>query len=183
VSLSLDGQELKCVFGDRSKAVEISVIPKEERKLHAKILSDAFVDDRLIGITGNDMNLTCDVKNVGRKPANVVRIDWFVQYPNGIRRDIKHTKLADSLSTGPKGEWIYFTKLTDKPQGLNIFCVVRLEDIQKATQAYYSSPQVNLWLRKPKLLVYIEGQDRPGIITGIETQTAQIKCIVKGELK
>ncbi|VDP83845.1 unnamed protein product, partial [Schistosoma mattheei] len=52
-------------------------------------------------------------------------------------------------------------------------------DIQKATQAYYSSPHISLWLREPKVLVFIEGQDPTGIITGIETKTAQIKCIVK----
>ncbi|XP_018650637.1 hypothetical protein Smp_146950 [Schistosoma mansoni] len=178
-NLSLDGQKLECVYGERSKPLEISVIPKDERKLHAKILSDAFINDRLVGITGSDMNLTCDVKHTTRKPATIDKIDWYVQYPNGIRRDIKHTQLADSLSTGPKGEWIYFTKLTEKPQGLNIFCVVRLEDIQKATQAYYSSPHISLWIREPKVLVSIEGQDHLGIITGIETQTAQIKCIVK----
>ncbi|CAH8496321.1 unnamed protein product [Schistosoma guineensis] len=179
VNLNLDGQKIECVYGERTKPVEISVIHKDERKLHAKILSDAFINDRLVGITGSDMNLTCDVKHTTRKPVTIDRIDWFVQYPNGIRRDIKHTQLADSLSTGPQGEWIYFTKLTDKPQGLNIFCVVRLEDIQKATQAYYSSPHISLWLREPKVLVSIEGQDPTGIITGIETKTAQIKCIVK----
>ncbi|VDQ08398.1 unnamed protein product [Trichobilharzia regenti] len=150
-------------------------IPKDERRIHAKILSDAFVNDRLIGITGGDLNLTCDVKHVGRKPAAIDRIDWYVQYPNGIRREIKRTKLAESITTSPQGEWIYFDRLSVKPQGVNVFCVVRLEDIQKATQAYYSSPQVSLWLREPKLLVYIDGEDRPGIVSGAETQTLKIK--------
>ncbi|VDP69750.1 unnamed protein product [Schistosoma curassoni] len=62
VNLNLDGQKIECVYGERTKPVEISVIPKDERKLHAKILSDAFINDRLVGITGSDMNLTCDVK-------------------------------------------------------------------------------------------------------------------------
>ncbi|CAH8837533.1 unnamed protein product [Trichobilharzia szidati] len=177
--LSLDGQKIECTLGQRSKVVEISVIPKDERRIHAKILSDAFVNDRLIGITGGDLNLTCDVKHVGRKPAAIDRIDWYVQYPNGIRREIKRTKLAESITTSPQGDWIYFLLLSDKPQGVNVFCVVRLEDIQKATQAYYSSPQVSLWIREPKLLVYIDGEDRPGIVSGAETQTLKIKCIVK----
>ncbi|CAH8492757.1 unnamed protein product [Heterobilharzia americana] len=179
VDLTLDGQTVECAFGDRSKPVKISVIPKDDRKLHAKILSDSFVNDQLIGITGSDLNLTCDIKYAGRKPASIERIDWFVQYFNGIRRDIKRTKLAENMITSPKGEWIYFDKLSDKPQGVNIFCVIRLKDIQKATQAYYSSPQVSLWLREPKLLVYIEGEDRPGIVTGAETQTVKIRCVIK----
>ncbi|CAL8068938.1 unnamed protein product [Calicophoron daubneyi] len=186
----LNEQVLECSFGDRAKQAQIratyfcvcfyqnAVTPKGKARVSAKILSNCFVDDRLIAYTGGDMNLTCEYEHTGSKPIAFSHIDWFLQYSNGIRRSALKTKLAERTTTADDGRWIHFDKLTKTPSGAKIFCVVRLKEVATAAKAYYPSQPVELWIRKPKLSAHIEPIDRPGILVGVEGQTMRLSCIV-----
>ncbi|KAF7233480.1 hypothetical protein EG68_03996 [Paragonimus skrjabini miyazakii] len=177
-SLDLHEQSVQCKFGDQQKPIRIKVISKEKPRLFAMVTSDALVGDRLIGTTGGDMELQCEVKQIGGRPSEIDRIDWFVQYANGIRRSVVKSRLAQEIELEDNGRRARFTGLSKSSTGAKVFCVVRPVDALTAIQAYHPSPAVDLWIRPAKIAAHIEPQHGPGVVVGDEAETIRLSCVV-----
>ncbi|KAF6769695.1 hypothetical protein AHF37_12205 [Paragonimus kellicotti] len=120
------------------------------------------------------------ITEIGGRPSEIDRIDWFVQYANGIRRSIVKSRLAQNIELEDNGRRARFIGLSKSSTGAKVFCVVRPVDALTATQAYHPSPVVDLWIRPAKIAAHIEPQHGPGIVVGDEAETIRLSCVVTG---
>lgn len=110
----------------------------------------------------------------------IKRIDWYMQFASGRRRKAIDSGFAKEISVTDNGRHIYFNRISHKPIGAKIFCVVRPVDTPTAVDAYHPSPMVEFWVREPKWSAVVEPISRPGVVQGVEAQTLHLKCAVTG---
>ncbi|CAH8527030.1 unnamed protein product [Dicrocoelium dendriticum] len=179
IPLELDEQTLECKVKDKVKSVQLKVVPKGKTRMLIRVASEALSDDRIAAVTGQDMELRCEVKHITSPPVSIDRFDWYLQYGNGVRRAVGSSGLAESIELEDRGRILRFTGLSKTPTGAKIFCVVRPTDVHTAVQAYYRSQLVDFWIRCPKLIATIQPVDPHGFVVGVEGGTIRLHCATK----